>query len=293
MNLNRFFDIEKVVVHPGSAHRDDFISIALILGSVPGSCIQIERRDPTEEDLKNPSVLVVDQGREHNPDLNNYDHHHFSQDKEPACSITLILMALECYEEALIAWHWLKPTEFQDVRGPNLLAKELNLPGGGDVLLSINSSPVEGHMLNVFQKQRIIEPGDFLFDFFEEMGQSLIKGLSSIMERLEDLKKNVAIYEICGLKVIDNSYISKDNHPGRGMGIYRKKFHPDAQVSISSDKRGDGISMTRTNDDGIIDFRKIQGKPGVRFAHGSGFMCALDANIDPKPLIELSIVSKK
>ena len=290
MNLDRFKDIEKIVVHRGSAHRDDLIAVSLILGSIPGSCMIVERRDSTDEDLNDPKVLVVDQGRKHQPELNNFDHHHFPLDQEPVCSITLILQALECYEAAQMIWQWLKPSEIQDVKGPNLLAKELEIPGGGEVLMAINQSPVEGYILNQFSKLTTIQPGESLFELLEEMGISLLSGLKKILDRLEDLKVNAKAYEVAGKKVIDNSYIDKDNHPGRAMNLYRKHFHPDAQVSISSDKRGDGISMTRTNDDGVIDFQKIKDAPGVRFVHASGFMASLDQGVDPIPLIEKSII---
>ena len=289
MNLNRFTNIDKLIVHPGSAHRDDFLSVALILGSVPGSCIIVERRDPTDNDLEDLDTLVVDQGREYNPEKNNFDHHQFPIEADPACSITLILKALECYEDALEIWNWLRPSEIQDVRGPNFLAKELNIPGGGDTLLAVQGSPVEGYLLNMFQKATRIQPGDFLFQFLEELGISMLSGIKNILERLEDLKINASVFQVNSHTIIDNSYIPKDKHPGRGMNLFRKKYHPDAQITISSDKRGEGVCMTRTNDDGIIDFRNIKEEQGVRFVHASGFMCAIHKGIELKPLIEKSI----
>lgn len=289
MKLNRFSNIDKIIVHPGSAHRDDFLSVALILGSVPGSCIIIERRDPTQEDLDNHDVLVVDQGREYSSERNNFDHHHFPIENDPACSITLILKELECYEDALEIWSWLRPSEIQDVRGPNLLAKEYGIPGGGDTLLSLQSSPVEGYLLNQFQKSKKLQPGDFLFQFLEELGISMLSGIKNILERLEELKEKANVFEIKGCKIIDNSYIPKDKHPGRGLNLFRKKFHPETEITITSDKRGDGVCMTRNNDDGKVDFRNIKDLPGVRFVHASGFMCAIDAGTETKSLIEKSI----
>jgi len=49
--------------------------------------IEVERRNPTQEELQNPNILVGDVGMEFNPERNNFDHH---QDKDLPCAFELL-----------------------------------------------------------------------------------------------------------------------------------------------------------------------------------------------------------
>jgi len=52
--------INKIIVHAGKAHRDDFMSVCFLLAMDPSA--QVERRDPTPEELEDPNIWVVDVG---------------------------------------------------------------------------------------------------------------------------------------------------------------------------------------------------------------------------------------
>jgi len=69
--------LKQIITHPGSAHKDDFLACSVLvhLHEVP-----ILRREPTEEDLNDPGICVVDVGGRHEPELKNFDHHQFPQD---------------------------------------------------------------------------------------------------------------------------------------------------------------------------------------------------------------------
>ena len=86
--------IQLIVTHPGGAHKDDFLACCLLahLHGVP-----IERREPTASDLADPLICVVDVGGDHNPDLNNFDHHQFPRDADPLCAFSLVLHHLGLY----------------------------------------------------------------------------------------------------------------------------------------------------------------------------------------------------
>jgi len=49
--------------------------------------IEVERRNPTQAELQDPTILVGDVGMELNPNKNNYDHH---QDKYLPCALALV-----------------------------------------------------------------------------------------------------------------------------------------------------------------------------------------------------------
>lgn len=86
-------EIKKIITHNGVFHADEIIAIALLdltLDSerYPNIATLIERKiDISQEELDDPTVIVIDVGLKYNPELNNYDHHH--NNKLP-CAASLI-----------------------------------------------------------------------------------------------------------------------------------------------------------------------------------------------------------
>ena len=113
-----------VVTHPGPAHRDEFIACCLLIGD--GKTRRIERRAETTEDLVDPRWIVLDQGGRHEPELNNFDHHQFDREADPACSISLILPLFQISQKsARDIWTWFEFSELLDSKGPFETAKRL------------------------------------------------------------------------------------------------------------------------------------------------------------------------
>ena len=88
--------IEKIITHPGGAHKDEFLACAVLLAEHD---VPVFRQDPTEEDLLNPTTAVIDIGHRHQPDLHNFDHHQFARmQSQPArfpwCWITMEFMRM-------------------------------------------------------------------------------------------------------------------------------------------------------------------------------------------------------
>lgn len=54
------YEARLILVHGGTAHMDDFIAASLALAVNPEAAL--ERRDPTQEELDDPNVWVLDQG---------------------------------------------------------------------------------------------------------------------------------------------------------------------------------------------------------------------------------------
>ncbi len=65
--------ISKIIVHPGVFHADDVCVVAWL--RITGCDAPVERRNPTSEELADPNILVADVGGQHDPKLNNFDHH--------------------------------------------------------------------------------------------------------------------------------------------------------------------------------------------------------------------------
>ena len=79
----------KIVSHPGSAHKDDFLSVSVLLATLKQA--EVFRREPTEEDLNDPDTYVVDVGLELTPERHNFDHH---QDRSLPCAFHLVMQHL-------------------------------------------------------------------------------------------------------------------------------------------------------------------------------------------------------
>ena len=97
--------ITKIITHDGSAHFDEFLALALIIAHYEEKQFEIERREPTEKELKNPDVWVVDIGHRYEPDLKNFDHH---QDLSLGASFVLIAEHLKLGDAFKNApwWHF-------------------------------------------------------------------------------------------------------------------------------------------------------------------------------------------
>jgi uncharacterized UPF0160 family protein len=67
-------NFKSIVTHPGVFHADDAMSVALT-NFLTGTRLPVERRNPTSEELEDPSVLVLDVGGIFDPSRSDYDHH--------------------------------------------------------------------------------------------------------------------------------------------------------------------------------------------------------------------------
>ena len=118
-------NIRLIVTHPGGAHKDDFLACSLLLNFWP---VTVLRRDPTDEELEDPTVCVVDIGHRHEPAKMNFDHHQFSNEHPPTCSLSLALQHLKLYEDAKQFCAWLEPAEFFDCLGGRETARRIGAP---------------------------------------------------------------------------------------------------------------------------------------------------------------------
>ena len=98
-------DLQRIVTHPGGAHKDDLLGCCVLIAKY--GC-PIVRRDPTEEELTDATVAIVDVGGSHDSALNNFDHHQFPREHPPTCSLSLVLEGFGLYEDALKFCDWLE-----------------------------------------------------------------------------------------------------------------------------------------------------------------------------------------
>lgn len=287
MNTRDFHTVRTIVTHPGQAHRDDFMSVCVALALSPVA--PVFRREPDTVDLGDPQTIVIDVGRRYEPAGMNFDHHQFERDHEPVCALTLILDRLGILKQARKALAWLEFTEMIDSKGPLVTSTWLSMT---DTALHTTLSPVETHVLSSFQQFSQIVPGQFggLHELMGSIGHNLLAYISRFHERYEKLSKFVVVrrIELEGkqfLTIVDASFLTRTEEPTLALERWVIDNLPTAAVTITEDDRGDGKSLYRRNDHPRVDFSRLEGKPGIVFAHKNGFIAKTAYDTDPMDAI--------
>lgn len=282
-----------VVTHPGPAHRDEFISCCLLIGD--GQCRRIERRQETTEDLVDPRWIVLDQGGRHEPELNNFDHHQFDRDADPACSITLILPLFGISpKRARDIWTWFEFSELLDSKGPFETAKRL---GSTPDALFAGISPVEETVLRWFSEQEVILPHSPLWELMARIGAEKLDYIESVVDRIHFHGESASVVEVNGLTFLDATWVDRKDQPTLGLEMFCQEQDQDRDGTaiagtITQDDRGDGLALFRRNDHPRVDFSSLEGEDGVIFAHKGGFIAKLAAGVDPLPLLAKAVAGK-
>lgn len=275
--------ITSVVTHPGGAHKDDFLACAVLLTQAP---VAIERRDPTDADLNDPLVAVVDIGNEHSDTLHNFDHHQFPRDHMPTCALSLVLQHLGIYEDAREFCSWLEVAEWFDCRGPVDTAEWLGMDR--ETLGKLNS-PLDITLLRRFAAQTEHKPGEPIWEVMRMIGQDLVDYVTSLRERIDFIAQHAEVWEFDGFKAL---YMPRTeplpDEASSGLGYHVEKLGLEEEIIalVYPDSRGTGYGMRRFNDDPRMEFTQINAEEDVHFTHARGFI-AKTSSEDAERLKEL------
>lgn len=252
----------KIVTHPGSAHKDDFLSACVLL-SILGRA-EIFRREASAEDLADPKTYVIDVGMQHDPARHNFDHH---QDPGLPCAFHLLMQHLGHHETALQMFEWYGHMSMMDVSGPHRTAQHLGIETS---VLFAASSPIDGYILARFSSRPHIVPGEMLYELMQDLGKNLLAMMELKRCRLERLKKEARIVPVKHLKAILSTI---DENPKLSMDRYLSYLDDDSvAISITPSVRGAGWELLRLGDHRQVDFRALTNNPAIRFIHGNGFV---------------------
>lgn len=268
--------MKRILTHPGSAHKDDFLACCLLVAK---HGLPVVREEPGPRDLEDPSVLVVDVGGVHDPERGNFDHHQFPADHEPVCSLSLVLRHLGLYEDARAFCEWLEPTEWFDSRGPFATADWLGIDRA--VVGRLNS-PVDITLLRRFAQRRELGPGDPVWEVMRMVGEDLFSYLRSLRERLDFLGEHARFLEVGGGgRTIGILYLPRTDpmpdDPSSGLARFIEQSGRRVDGLVYPDRRGAGFGLSRHEDSGRLDFTRIAGEPDVHFAHARGFVAKTSA----------------
>jgi hypothetical protein len=272
-------DFSLILTHPGGAHKDEFLACCLLV-AVSGA--PVVRREPTAEDLAEPSIAVVDVGGEHDAGRGNFDHHQFPKDHPPACALTLVLQHLGVYEDARAFCEWLEPAEWFDTRGPIETARWLGVERA--TLAKLNS-PIDITLLRRFAQCKELKPGEALWEVMRWVGEDLLEYVRGLRKRLDEIAATAEVWEVATERgsfrvlVLPRGEVMPDE-PSAGLARYIESL-PEGEREIAGlvypDRRGSGYGLSRHNDHAGLDFTRIEGCADVHFAHARGFVAKTSA----------------
>jgi hypothetical protein len=250
---------------------------------------KVERKNPTEEELNNPYVVIGDVGERHQPELSNFDHHQFERDSDPACALTLLLKDMTIYEESLRGFRWLDSTEKFDSKGPFFVANEIGIEW--NKISDATFSPIEETILHMFSKST--EVNETMIELMTSFGSELLNTLEQFTGRWQQLSDSITTSLVYGNEVVFSLGILGDNDPTFALNAYVADNHPNAVATITHDDRGDGYCLFRLNDSPKIDFSKIESDERILFAHKNGFVAKTHDKLESTDILELLEKSSK
>lgn len=268
----------KIIAHPGSAHKDDFMAASVLLATLGDA--EIYRREPTAEDLANPDTYVVDVGLVYDPEKHNFDHH---QDKTLPCAFHLVMQHLGLHEAAKLLFVWYAHMNMMDVRGPYRTAEHL---GVDTQVLFASSSPIDGYILSRFSVLKSLPKEDMLYCLMKDIGRSLIQLITLKQQRLERLKAEAQVVPMKQFKALVCN-IADD--PKLAIEIFLRELNDEQIVMcITPSIRGKGWEMLRLGDNPMVDFRALVNHPAIRFVHATGFVAKTRTLMPLNELLELA-----
>lgn len=275
--------IRQIVVHPGGAHKDDFLACALLIAE---HGVPIFRREPTPEDLSDVEIAVVDVGLEWDESKMNFDHHQFPRDAEPLCALSLVLKHLGIYDETHKFCDWLEVAEYMDTRGPNDTAKWLGVER--DAMAKLNS-PLDITLLRRFAASTEHNPGEPIYEVMKMVGEDLVSFVRGMKDRLAFIAEHSEVWDLnFGKKALflpRTEPLPEETSMGMGRYVEDLGLEEEVVALVYPDRRGKGYGLSRFNDDKRMEFTRIGEEDDVHFAHNKGFIAKTSAS-DPARLKE-------
>jgi hypothetical protein len=270
--------IRSILTHPGGAHKDDVLAVSILIATTGAP---VFRRDPTDAELDDPGIAVVDVGGVHDPERSNFDHHHLPREHPPSSALSLVLQGLGLYDDALRFCDWLEPAEWFDSRGPNQTAAWLGVPRR---VIAQLASPVEDTLLRRFSQRSAHAAGEPLYEFMRYIGEDMLAYLRLVRERIALVAQQASRWRIpCGGEHIEVIFLPRGaadiDDAGDAIDAYVRAQGLEARIVAVAypDRRGSGYGLRRYEDHPCMDFSRVEGEPDVHFAHKTGFLCKTSA----------------
>ena len=264
--------MSKIITHPGTAHRDDLLSISLVLAKDPKVTV-IERREPSLTEINDLNIWVLDVGRILDPKIKAFDHHQREWDE---CTLSLLLKEWKLWNSAKESLPWLEPTVFIDSNGFVDACKKYN---ANSKIINKFQTPVEFIFLDMLSQSSIINSTDFLFSALKNIGITLLNRINEYEELTSLIEKKGICKKKKGVPII----IFLDAVASRTLNsvVFRYKAKHFGNIEgglsiIKDDRVENAIRLYRFNNDERVDLSRLSDNFHVIFLHEKRFLSTVD-----------------
>lgn len=267
----------KIIVHGGNAHLDDFVACAEALVArlwcwdYSGESIDkvaaetvIERRDPTPAELEDREIMVLDIGGALDDAKGDYDHHQLPRGSRD-CAMTLFAkwVKLPSSNETLFdamsrLYPWYETRAILDSNGPFATAKEKGVEWS---TVASFLGPFEDIVLNAFIAATPETRAQVVLPFARDI-LAKIEAERKVLDSIErwTTAQGVGVVDFTKAEPADVDVVSDAilSSVPNGVAVFR-------------DKRGEGYALLRVKDDPRVDLSKAKEMPCMAFCHVNGF----------------------
>lgn len=289
-NTEQLKNVRRIVTHGGGAHEDDFIAVALALHLIGAAhttnkpSVVVERRDPSEAEILDPEVLVLDVGKAYKPECLTFDHHQYDDEAvQGQCALSLFVRWLGL-GPVFSVQRWYKHLVMGDAVGPFAVAADLELARFPFEL----ESPIARALLSAFAECNRLEPSELLHKTMCRIGKSILDAAKRFETRYRHLSvhgTHMSPNSVRGILVQED--LSDFDIYEVAQTLKDDGTWAASQFIMFHSQRGEGWDFFRFNDSEQVDFSVLQGKPGIDFAHNAGFYCQTSERLEVPEVLGL------
>lgn len=293
--MKKLIDFTTIVVHPGNSHNDEILATALAVASL-GHVVPVFRRDPTEDDLQNQEILVLDQGGRIDNWAQVFDHHQLPREAPAECTFTILAKELGVDADLAAFFPWYRTWAEIDAHGPFAWAKQQNLDWSkaSSLLCPLDDMVHEWWEEDYGSGQ--VDPA--LVEWLLHVGDKILSSAERFRAFCEEADRQDGLsgftieygpgIRVKGVRVFDLTWAAADDALEFG-DAYAKLKGEDGGVIVSMDNRGPGLALFRRNDDPRVDFSVLDGDDRILFAHKGGFIAKTKEPEGWRPLVEAAV----
>jgi uncharacterized UPF0160 family protein len=278
-----------IITHKGKAHGDDFISCCIAIEHFDISFIK--RTIPTQNDINDLNTMLIDVGRQYDPQYNNFDHHQLTENDclnlfnhKYICSISLILNHLKIYNKfTKEKLQWLEPKEILDTNGKFKLAEYLNISPN---IIDKLQSPIESIIIDLFSEyedEKTINDDNPLFIVMKQIGAKITQQIKTYVQNKMWIAKNINFLpteKTTAYFIHRNHSFELNNNLMDDLFLYIDEKNKDIPIFVYPNTRSkEGYSIVRLKDNVNVNFQNnTQELDNVSFTHNTGFMTVTKNN---------------
>lgn len=267
----RIKGVARVITHGADMHSDDFLAVGLARFFL-GNTVPVERRYPTEDELNDPRILILDVGKRLEPEKNNFDHHHLERGRI-VCAFTLLVDHLEL-TPLFKKFYWYESIPVFDVGGEVGLAK---LFGLSKIPMPLIYKPVEKEFFNIIRDEKVPNWPDIAGFVLESIFET-----AKAMEWLEENSKVKVIKGLAHLIIPGGKKGFKDYSQ-----YLEQKEHIHIVAAVYHNDRGPGWRLYRLDGNAPIDYGRLAGDSRMDFIHTTGFTAGTKERIPLEEVLEM------